>query len=141
MIRDRKGVNMTKLLTVEAVIEMGGGLLMVVFPWFLWKIVLGATLSTPVELTLSRIAGVAVVALATSWWLARNDEQSRTLRGVVGGTVVSNAGVVIALGYAGVVLRLSTILLWPFILIHLALAVWSFIRLLNKSEQTIAHVK
>ncbi len=132
---------MTKLLTVDAVIEMAGGLLMVVFPSFLWKIVLGTTLSTLVELTLSRIAGVAVVALATSWWLARNDEQSHTLRGVVGGMVVFNAGVAIVLADAGIVLGLSTILLWPFILIHLAMAVWCFIRLLNKSEQRIAHVK
>ncbi len=121
--------------------KWGGGLLMAVFPSFLWKNVLATTLSTLAELTLSRIAGVAVVTLATSWWVARNDEQSHTLRGVVGGMVVFNAGVVIALGYAGVILRLSTILLWPFILIHLALAVWCFIRLLNKSEQTIAHVK
>ncbi len=132
---------MTKLLTADAVIEIGSGLLMVVFPSFLWKIVLGTALSTPVELTLSRIAGAAVVALATSWWLVRNDEQSHTLRRVVGGMMVFNAGVVIVLGYAGIVLGLSTILFWPFILIHLAMAVWPFIRLLNKSEQTIAHVK
>ena len=122
---------MKRLLTVDAIIEMGAGLLMVVLPSQLWKIVLGTTLSTPVELTLSRIAGVAVVALAISWWLARDDEQSHTLRGVVGGMLVFNAGVVIVLGYAGIVLGLSTILLWPFILIHLAMAVWCAVELLH----------
>ncbi len=130
---------MTKLLTVDSVIEMGSGLLMVVFPSFLWKIVLGTALSTPVELTLSRIAGAAVVALATSWWLVRNDERSHTLRGVVGGMVVFNAGVVIALGYAGIALGLSTILLWPFILIHLAMAVWCIVCLRKKPEQIVGH--
>ncbi len=74
---------MTKLLTVDAVIEMGGGLLMVVLSSFLWQIVLGTTLSTAVEFTLSRIAGIAVIALAVTWWLARSDEQSHTVRGVV----------------------------------------------------------
>ena len=130
---------MTKLLTVDAVIEMGGGLLMVVLPSFLWKIVLGTTLSTAVEFTLSRIAGIAVIALAVTWWLARSDEQSHILRGVVGGMVVFNAGVVIALGYAGIALGLSTILLWPFILIHLAMAVWCIVCLRKKPEQIARH--
>jgi hypothetical protein len=129
--------NMKRLLTVDAIIEMGAGLLMVVLPSQLWKIVLGTTLSTPVELTLSRIAGVAFVALAISWWLARDDEQSHTLRGVVGGMLVFNAGVVIVLGYAGIVLRLSTILLWPFILFRLAMAVWCVIQLRHKPAQRI----
>jgi hypothetical protein len=128
---------MKRLLTVDAIIEMGAGLLMVVLPSLLSMVVFGTSIHTPVELAFARLFGVAILGLGVACWLTRGDEQSHSARGVAGGMVVFNAGVVIVLGYAGIVLGLSGILLWPFILIHLAMAVWCVVQLLHKPAQTI----
>jgi hypothetical protein len=104
-------------------------------------VIFGTSLSTPVELAYARAFGVTLLGLAVACWLTRKDELSHTVRGVVGGLVVFDAGIVIVLAYAGIVSGLSSIFLWPFILIHLAMAVWSVICLLKKPEQSIGHVK
>ncbi|MDD1733999.1 MAG: hypothetical protein LUQ10_04240, partial [Methanothrix sp.] len=67
---------MRALATVTAVLELGAGLGILVIPSLAGMILLGSSLSTPVELTIARVAGVALLALGVAFWFARHDEQS-----------------------------------------------------------------
>ncbi len=88
---------MKNLLTVTAVIEVGTGLVLVVIPSLLVTFLFGSSISTPVELTLSRVAGVALLALGVACWLARHDGQSRAARGLAGAMVLYNSGIALVL--------------------------------------------
>jgi hypothetical protein len=125
------------LLTLEAVIEVGAGLGMVVLPSLVVTLLLGSSLDTPVALTVARVAGVALLALGIACWLARHDGQSRAARGLLGAMVVYNAGVFMVLAYAGIALGLSGIGLWPVAVVHAAMTVWCVMGLLNKPARII----
>jgi hypothetical protein len=125
------------LLTLEAVIEVGAGLGMVVLPSLLVTLLLGSSLDTPVALTVARVAGVALLALGIACWLGRHDGQSRAARGLLGAMVVYNAGVFMVLAYAGIALGLSGIGLWPVVVVHAAMTVWCVMGLLNEPARII----
>ena len=128
---------MKNLLTLEAVIEVGAGLGMVVLPSVLVTLLLGSSLDTPVALTVARVAGVALLALGIACWLARHDGQSRAARGLLGAMVVYNAGVFMVLAYAGIALGLQSIGLWPVVVVHAAMTVWCVMGLVNKPARII----
>jgi hypothetical protein len=75
---------------------------MVALPSQLSTVMFGVPLGTSVELTWARIFGVAVLALGVACWLTRGDEQGHSTRGVTGGMVVFNTGVVMAPSYTGI---------------------------------------
>jgi hypothetical protein len=79
---------MKKLLVTTAVLEAGTGLGMLAFPSVVATLILGSALDRGVALVVARVAGVAILALATACWIARQDEQSRTTRGLVSAMVV-----------------------------------------------------
>jgi len=114
---------MKNLLTVEAVIEVGTGLMLVALPSLLTTLLLGSSLDTPVALSVARMFGVALLALGVACWLARHDRQSRAARGLAGAMVLHNAAIATLLVYAGIALGLSGIGLWPVVLIHATMAV------------------
>jgi hypothetical protein len=111
---------------------MGAGLVLVVLPAPAITFLFGSAPSTPVELVLARMAGVALCVLGVACWLARDDGQSRAARGLVGGMVLYNAGIAIVLAYAGIGLALAGIGLWPAVLLHVGMTIWCLIRLLAK---------
>ncbi len=115
---------MHTLLVVTAVLEGVTGLSLVALPSQLATLLLGSSLDGPAALTLARVAGVALVALALTCWLARHDGQSRATRGLVGAMAVYNTGVAIVLAYASIGLALSGLGLWPTVLLHTAMTVW-----------------
>jgi len=128
---------MKNLLTLEAVIEVGAGLGMVVLPSLLVTLLLGSSLDTPVALTVARVAGVALLALGIACWLARHDGQSRAARGLLGAMVVYNAGVFMVLAYAGIALGLPSIGLWPVVVAHAPMTVWCVMGPRNKPARII----
>lgn len=132
---------MKALLRMSAIIEVVAGLVTVIFPSILGEAAFGVSLSTPVELTLARAFGIALLALAVACWFSHRDVQSNAAKGVVGGMVIYNTGIIIVLAYAGISLGLSGFLLWPFILIHLVMAVWCLVYLRKKPELLIEQVK
>jgi hypothetical protein len=115
---------MHTLLVVTAALEGVTGLVLVAFPSPLATLLLGSALDAPVALTLARVAGVALVALAVTCWLARHDVQSRAGRGLVAAMALYNTGVAIVLAYASIGLALSGLGLWPTVLFHAAMTVW-----------------
>jgi hypothetical protein len=116
---------MKNLLTVSALIEGGTGLVLVTFPSLVADLLLASSLDTPGDLTVARVAGVALLALSVACWRARHDWHSLAARGVVGAMVLYNAGILTILVYAGLGLGLSGIGFWPAVLVHAVMAVWS----------------
>jgi hypothetical protein len=112
------------LLAVTAVAESATGLLLVALPSRLAMLLLGVSLETPAELTLARVAGVALFALGVACWLARHDGQSRAARGVVWAMLSYNTAVAIVFAWAAIGLSLSGIGLWPAVLLHAVMTVW-----------------
>jgi hypothetical protein len=119
---------MKTLLTATAALEAGAGLALLTVPTLLF----GPEIDTPTGSTVARIAGVSLLAIGVACWLARHDGQSSAARGLVGGLLLYNAGVVAILVYAAMALGLSSGGLWPAAAIHAAMTVWCMTSLLRK---------
>jgi hypothetical protein len=111
------------LLIVTAVLEAATGLALVLSPSMPASLLLGASLDTP-GLVVARVAGAALLALATACWLARNDPQSRAATGLIAAILLYNLAAVAVLVHAGLGLGLSGIGLWPAVVLHAVLGVW-----------------
>ena len=123
---------MKKLLVTTAVLEAATGLGMLVFPSVVATLILGLALDTGVARIIARVAGIAILALAIACWLARQDEQSGTTRGLVSAMVLYNAGVIATLVYGALDLGVSGVALWAIVLVHAAMCSWCVTRLLAK---------
>jgi hypothetical protein len=95
----------------------------------------GSALDSPVALMVAHIAGVALMALGITCWIARNDNQSSAVKGVIIGLIVYNAGVFAVLAYAKIGLGLSGIGLWPAVLVHFIMTIWCVLSLLDLSRR------
>ncbi len=115
---------MKNLLATIAVLEFGTGVALVAIPSEVAKLLLGAPLDTPVALTVARVGGVALLAIATACWIARLDGHTRAARGLAGATLIYNAGVVASFAYARLALQLYGIGLWPAVVVHVAMTAW-----------------
>jgi hypothetical protein len=113
-----------QLLVVTAAAEAATGLALAILPDLTVSLLLGAPLDSPGGLVVARVAGAALLSLGVACWLARNDALSGTARGLIAAMLLYNAGAAAVLIYAGMVLGLSGIGLWPAVLLHAALAVW-----------------
>jgi hypothetical protein len=127
--------HMKNLLTLTAVIESITGLLLVLLPSKLVSFLFGSALDSPVALMVAHIAGVALMALGITCWIARNDNQSSAVKGVIIGLIVYNAGVFAVLAYAKIGLGLSGIGLWPAVLVHFIMTIWCVLSLLDLSRR------
>ena len=115
---------MQTLLVVTALLEGVVGLVLFALPSQLATLLVGSSLEAPAALTLARVAGVALVALALACWLARDDGHSRAVRGLVAAMTVYHTGIALVLSYAGVGLALSGLGLWPAVVFHTAMTGW-----------------
>lgn len=129
--------HMKNLLTVTTVIESITGLLLVLLPSKLVSLLFGSALDSPVALMVAHIAGVALMALGITCWIARNDNQSSAVKGVILGLIVYNAGVVAVLAYAEIGLGLSGNGLLPAVLVHFIMTIWCVLSLWDLSRRSI----
>ena len=106
--------------------------MLVAIPSVLATLLLGAQLDTPVGLTVARVGGVALLTIGTACWLARLDSHSRVARGLAGAMMIYNASSIAILVYAGLVLRLLGIGLWPVVVVHAAMTAWCIASLLGR---------
>jgi hypothetical protein len=73
---------MKRFLTLTAIIDAATGLGLIAVPAIVVRLLLGAEISGA-SMPLGRVAGAALLALGVACWLARDDRQSRTARGLV----------------------------------------------------------
>ena len=123
---------MKNLLTVTTAIEGATGILLVVAPSLVTRLLLGSSLEWSVALTVARLTGLALLTLTAACWLARLDEETRASRGLVTAMVLYNFGAATLFVDAGIALHLSGILLWPAVLLHMAMGAWCVTRLVRR---------
>ncbi len=124
---------MKRLLTLTAILEAGTGLALLVAPSVVARLLLGTTMEAPAALTVARVAGAALLALALACWLARENG-----RALVAAMLLYNVVAVAILAHAGLGLALSGIGLWPAVALHFAMAVWCFACLRQRSPASNA---
>ena len=118
---------MKTLLTVKSAVEVMAGLALAVCPSMLVSLLLGSPLKEPVGIVICRIAGTALLTMGIACWLARNDSQSRAATGLIVALLAYDVAVVVILISARFVVQLSGIGLWPGVVLHAGLGLWSLL--------------
>ena len=113
---------MKTFLIVTAFLEAATGLALLVLPAFVVKLLLGAEISGA-AIPLSRVAGIALLALGIACWLAGGDTKSRATQGLVTAMLLYNFGVAAILGITGMQSQPIGIALWPAVILHVAMGV------------------
>ena len=103
---------MKKVLALAAVAEAGLGLVLLVYPPIVVRLLLGADIAGA-GIVVSRVAGIALIALGVACWPG----PPRV------GMLTYSAAVTLYLAYVGFVGGLSGILLWPAVVLHVILTV------------------
>jgi hypothetical protein len=111
-------------LIVTAIAEAGTGVLALFRPSVLLLLLLGVSPAGPEGLFVGRVVGAALLALGVACWLARCDHGSPAQHGLLAGVLFYDMAVAALLAYAGLVLSLVGIALWPAVALHAALATW-----------------
>ena len=122
------------LQSATAVIEAGAGVALLSFPSDAAKVLLGAPLDSPDALTVARIGGMALLTLGAAFWLARGDARSRASKGLIAAMVLYNLGATVILAAFGIESRRVGVALWPAVVLHTAMTVWSIVSVLYLSD-------
>ena len=120
---------MKALLTLTAIVEAGAGLALLGLPSITASLLLGAPLVSVAAVSLARVGGAAIIALAIICWLVRDDGNSLALRGLVVAMLFYNIAVGGVLVLAALGNGLHGMLLWPAVVFHVAMGVWCVISL------------
>ena len=111
-------------LIVIAAVEAATGLGLLLLPSVPFALLLGLESAAVEAIFVGRIAGVALLAIGVASWMARKDELNPSLSGLLVGILIYNTAVTILLVYAGAVLKMTGVMLWPTVVFHALLAVW-----------------
>jgi hypothetical protein len=122
---------MIALQTMTAVIEAGAGLALLALPSVTASLLLGSSLESSAAVSLARVGGAAIVALAIVCWLARRDVNSPAAQGMVVALLFYNLTVAGVLAFACFGQDLHGVLLWPAVAFHIAMAAWCVVTLLR----------
>lgn len=111
-------------LVVVAAVEASTGLGLLLLPSVAFALLLGLESDTVEAIFVGRIAGAALLAIGAASWMARHDKVNHSLFGLLVGILIYNTAVSILLVYAGAVLKMTGVMLWPTVAFHAILAVW-----------------
>jgi len=117
-------MRLTPLMTVTALVETGTGLLLLVWPTLVLALLFGWHQIAPETVLIGRVAGAAVISIGVASWVARRDTGTPAQLGVLAGLLTYNAVAALVLVFAGAVLRMIGVVLWPAVVYHAALAAW-----------------
>jgi hypothetical protein len=113
-----------KLFVMTALIEVGTGLSLVCLPALVIWLLLGVTEPSPEALIVGRVGGAGLLAIGVACWIARDDRGSRSQHGLLWGMLIYNVGACGVLAFAGSMMRISGVALWPAVALHAALTIW-----------------
>jgi hypothetical protein len=116
--------NRKLFLSVTAFVEASTGLCLLILPAVLFAILLGLDHATVYAIFVGRLAGAALLAIGVASWMARSDTLTPAQRGLLTGILIYDAAASILLAFAGAVLKMIGVLLWPAVALHAILAVW-----------------
>ena len=117
---------MKKLLTLAALGEAVTGLALLMYPSIVVRLLLGAEIAGA-GIVMSRVAGIALVALGVACWPCTP----------LAGMLTYSAAVTLYLAYLGFAGGLSGILLWPAVVLHLILtALLTWAQISDKETKT-----
>ena len=119
------------LVWAMTVIELLAGLGLLLVPGFALNALLGTADPAAETLGVSRLAGVALIAIGV---MCHSGRQGPLSWWVLAGMLVYNAGAAAVLGLIGAGLGLAGPLLWPAVILHAGLTLWVLISL-----RTVAH--
>lgn len=86
--------------------------------------------AAPETTIVSGVAGAALVAIGIACWAARRDGRGPAQIGMLTGILFYDAAAAVLLVYAGAILKMDGIALWPAAAVHLLLAGWCGVCLL-----------
>jgi hypothetical protein len=116
--------NRKLLLLTTAFVEAATGLCLIFLPGVLFAILLGLEQASVDAIVVGRIAGAALLAIGIASWMARNDTLTPAHLGLLTGILIYDAGASMVLAYAGAILNMIGVLLWPAVALHALLAAW-----------------
>jgi hypothetical protein len=85
------------LLSVTGAVEAATGWVPAAAPALLVELLLGAAPGTAAGVSVSRVVGVAILALGVACWLVRQDAAGRAATGLIAAMLLYNAGVIAVL--------------------------------------------
>jgi hypothetical protein len=115
------------LFIVTAIVEVGAGLALLVWPPLPLWLLLGSQEYLPEAFLFGRVAGAALYAIGVASWLARNDQRNPAQLGLLAGVLIYNVAVAILLVDAGARLSMAGVALWPAVALHGTLATWCIV--------------
>jgi hypothetical protein len=116
-----------RLLLITALVEVPTGLCLLFLPTVLFVFLLGLDQAASDTAFVGRLAGAALFAIGIASWIARADTLTTAQSGLLAGIFIYNAAAAVLLAYAGAVLNMAGLLLWPAAAIHSVLAVWCLV--------------
>jgi hypothetical protein len=120
-------MRLKELFLVMAVVEIATGLALLIQP----ATVLAALFNiqgAPLEaLAASRVGGAALLAIGVTCALSWNDTPTPAQRSVLVGVLIYNVLAAVQFAYDGLALQLTGPALWPAVVLHAFLGVWSIL--------------
>jgi hypothetical protein len=107
------------VLGIAAAVEAVTGLLLIVVPHLLAKLLLGAEV-TGVAVVIGRVAGIALLSLGVGCWFGR---QEATGGWALAAMLLYNVLVTLYLALVGLGTEFVGVLLWPAVVVHAVLTV------------------
>lgn len=114
---------MKRLLLISAIIEVGAGVGLLMWPAVVTSLLLGVTLASA-AIPVARLCGTGLLALGLACWSARGDAQSPASKGMVAAMTAYNFGAVVILGTAPIQTHAVGLALWPAVALHGAMTFW-----------------
>jgi hypothetical protein len=114
-------LRVSHLFIVTAIVELSAGVALLAAPTGLSAMLLGSPLPAGASVVVARVAGAALVALATICALARRDEHSAAAKAIIVGLTVYNVVVALLLTTVAVTAGVMGPMLWPSVAAHAAL--------------------
>ena len=113
----------TLLITTTA-LELPTGLALLLVPSVVTELLPGEELAAPAAIAIGRVAGIALVAIGASCWLAGKGDGTSRPTDLIAGLLIYNVAITVLLGHASLALEMHGILSWPAVVGHTALALW-----------------
>ena len=112
------------LLLVTAYLEAAAGLFLLLLPTVVFAVLLGLDHAAVDTIFVGRLTGAALLAIGIASWIARTGTLTQAHLGLLTGIFVYDAAAAMLLAFAGAVLGMTGILLWPAVALHAVLAIW-----------------